>query len=176
MQLYTGRGDDGTTTLYGSTKRIRKDAAIIDALGSVDEVNSFIGWCKAKAAEPQVKKVLESVQHVLFIIQAEIAGAKPAVTMEQVQIVEKAISKISEKLKPIKGFVITGETELGAMFDVARTIARRAERCINKAGRQRELRIGRPAQAYLNRLSSLLYVLARQESVRARKREKSPKY
>ena len=174
--LYTGRGDDGTTTLYGGKKRIGKDSKIIGALGSVDETNSFVGWCKAEACEDEMKQVLEAAQQVLFVLQAEIAGADKTVRVRDVQRMEKDIKKFSAELAPIKGFVLAGETKRAAMLDVARTIARRAERCINKGLNEGELKIGKPALAYLNRLSSLLYVLARVTNVRARKKEKSPEY
>lgn len=174
--LYTGRGDDGTTTLYGGRKRIGKDSYVIEALGSVDEVNSFIGWCKATARAEEIKQALEAAQQVLFVLQAEIAGAGKAIKAKDVQRLEKVINKFSAELPEIKRFIIAGETDRAAMFDVARTIVRRAERCINKGLHKKELKIGEPALAYLNRLSSLLYVLARVTNARARKKEKSPEY
>lgn len=174
--LYTGRGDDGTTTLYGGRKRIGKDSYVIEALGSVDEVNSFIGWCKATARAEEIKQALEAAQQVLFVLQAEIAGAEKAVQAKDVQRMEKVIKKFSAELPEIKRFIIAGGTERAAMFDVARTIARRAERCINNGLHKKELKIGEQALAYLNRLSSLLYVLARVTNARARKKEKPPEY
>ncbi len=174
--LYTGRGDDGTTTLYGGPKRLGKDSDVIEALGSVDEINSFIGWCRTQMEETALQKILEDAQQVLFILQAEIAGANKAVRREDVQRMETVIKKLSAELPSIKGFVLAGETAAAAMLDVARTIARRAERVINKGMKKKELIVGEGALAYLNRLSSLLYVLARVQNFRNNKIEKTPKY
>jgi cob(I)alamin adenosyltransferase len=174
--LYTGRGDDGTTTLYGNPKRIGKDSIIIEALGSIDEINSFIGWCKASVTDTDIKKSLERAQQTLFVLQAELAGADKRVRPAQVQTLEKAIKDYSAELPKIKGFVVAGETDVAAMLDVGRTIARRAERTVNRGLTQGEIKIHKSAQAYLNRLSSLLYVLARVVNARAHKVERPPKY
>jgi len=174
--LYTGRGDDGTTTLYGGKGRLGKDSSIIAALGSVDEINSFIGWCRAKATGKEIKQALEDAQQVLFVVQAEMAGSDKAVSVRDLRRIEQVIKQFSQELPLIKGFVLAGETEVGAMLDVARTIARRAERLINKGMKKKELKVGKLALAYVNRLSSLLYVLARVANRRAHKKEKAPQY
>src|SRR3989338_6097841 len=165
--LYTRAGDKGTTKTFACDQRISKSSAVAEALGSLDETNSFLGFCKvhpkAKNYKLQTKNfsdIVHKIQQNLFIVQAELAGAPKTITKEKVKEVEKLVDAVEKELPPIKTFFISGGTELAATFDVARTLARRAERrvvAVNESG----TKIGEDTLAYLNRLSSLLYALAR---------------
>lgn len=166
--LYTRKGDDGTTKTFGCDQRISKSSAIAEALGSLDEINSFLGICKVKSAEQKlnlgdkkISDIVHGIQQTLFIIQAELAGADKRVGEEKVLEIEGLINQIEKILPPIKTFFISGGTEIGATFDVARTIARRAERRVVEVNKENSRPISPETLKYLNRLSSILYALAR---------------
>lgn len=166
--LYTRKGDDGTTKTLGNDQRISKSSAIAEALGAMDEINSFLGICKIKSAEEKlvfnnqnISDTVHGIQETLFIIQAELAGADKKVGDEKVLELEKLINEIETAMPPIKTFFISGGTELGAIFDVARTMARRAERRVVWVSEEGQRPIGDNTKKYLNRLSSILYALAR---------------
>ncbi len=180
--LYTGKGDNGTTKLFGCDQRMSKSSAIAEALGTVDEVNSFLGFLKLRTRvllaveEMDYHDVLSDVQQDLFVIQAELAGADKKTTREQVAKLERWIGAIEAELPPIKSFFVSGGCEEAALCDVARTMARRAERRVVAA-----LEIPNPEEkpplfAYLNRLSSLLYALARLANHREGVPEVKPHY
>jgi len=175
-KVYTGRGDDGTTTLCDDKGRIKKNACSIAALGSLDEVNSFVGWCRAVVRDEDIKERLEDVQQALFILQAELAGADKAVTRDLVKKLESMIAELEKELPVINTFLVSGETEMTAMLDVARTMVRRAERAVIAGVEKKEISVAAPALAYINRLSSLLYVMARVVSVREGAEEGPPTY
>ncbi len=171
--LYTGYGDKGTTTLFGcKQERISKSANIVEALGTVDELNAYLGVVKVHsdmdklAVEIDSKKILysdiiEEIQQVLFIIQAELAGSDMTVPKNSVEKLEKIIHEISELLPPIKSFTISGGSLSSAELDVARTLARRAERRIVSVLDEKIRIIGIETIAYMNRLSSILFALSR---------------
>ena len=134
----------------------------------MDEINSFLGICKIKSVEKKfifngqnISEIVHGIQETLFIIQAELAGADKKVGEEKVLELEKIINEIETTMPPIKTFFISGGTELGVTFDVARTIARRAERRVVGVLEEGHRPIGDNTKKYLNRLSSILYALAR---------------
>lgn len=181
--FYTKKGDKGTTTTFGCDQRISKSSAIAEALGSVDEINSFLGTCKVKFAEKKlmlgeekISDIVHSIQQTLFIVQAELAGAEKKVTEEKILGLEKLINDIEKIIPPIKTFFISGGTELGADFDFARTIARRAERRVVQVNEEGIQTITPNALKYLNRLSSTLYALARLCNHLSGINEESPNY
>ncbi len=180
--LYTGKGDNGTTGLFGCDQRMSKSSAIAEALGSVDEINSLIGVLKMKAKNiPAVAglmyhDLLSDVQQDLFIIQAELAGADKQMDKERVSKVEGWIGTIESELPPITSFFVSGGSMEGAMCDYARTVARRAERRVVAAIEDGTAHEKPPMLAYLNRLSSLLYALARLANHRAGITEEKPHY
>lgn len=203
--LYTRKGDKGTTKTFGCDQRISKSSAIAEALGALDETNSTLGVLRAKCSEndsrfsildSRFEQILLRVQQNLFIIQAELAGAEgKTISEEKIKEIESYIDAAEKEMPPIKSFFIPGATELGAMFDVARTVARRAERRVtavidsfdkaqDKAGgrlpaphsSRQAGKIGIHSQAYLNRLSSLLYALARLSSHKSGINEQPPSY
>ena len=132
--LYTGKGDGGTTKLFGCDQRISKSSAMAEALGTVDEINSFLGFIKIRTQKldavsgKNYHEVLSDVQQDLFVVQAQLAGADKHVDIERVKKLEGWIAEIEKELPPIKSFFVSGGTEEAAICDVARTLARRAER------------------------------------------------
>lgn len=181
--LYTRKGDTGTTKTFGCNQRISKSTAIAEALGSLDETNSFLGLCKAhpKAKSYKLKAksffdIVFDAQQALFIVQAELAGADKTMPEARVKGVEAIIDGIEKELPPIKSFFIPGAGELSARFDAARTIARRAERRVVQVVEEGTRIMGAHSMAYLNRLSSLLYALARYANHKAKIKETPPSY
>lgn len=178
MALFTGKGDGGTTKVFGcDQQRISKSSELPEALGALDELNAFLGFVKLRAAgNERISLVLREVQETLFIIQAEVAGADKHVREDVVQKVEVVVNAIEKEIPPLKGFSIAGGTELSALLDVARTLARRAERRLIAVA-EADLREVPPAtKAYMNRLSSLLFALARLANHLAGVAEENPKY
>jgi cob(I)alamin adenosyltransferase len=187
--LYTGKGDNGTTKTFGSCdQRISKSSAIAEALGTLDEVNSFLGVVKMESSAHEIAifnngdnprttaEIVGEVQQNLFIVQAEVAGADKHITSEKVRELETIINTIEQELPPIKTFFVSGGTTLVAMLDVARTLARRAERRVVGVSEEGIVPIGKDTLAYLNRLSSLLYALARQVNHKSGITEEPPTY
>jgi len=189
--LYTRKGDDGTTKTLGADHRISKSSKIAEALGSIDEINSFLGLCKVASqksgfsiSELPFELIVHTIQETLFVIQAELAGSTMTVQSEKVKELETWTDAIEKELPPIKTFFISGGTELGALFDTARTIARRAERRIievsedpsSSSGHGGIVLVGAGTKAYLNRFSSVLYALARLSNHLSGVSEVSPTY
>lgn len=154
--LFTGKGDDGTTYFFGSKERFGKDTPLVEALGTCDELNSLLGYLRAKISGDSA--LIEEVQQDLFIIQAELAGADKHIVEEKVKTMEERINAIEKELPPIKTFFVPGANEESALYDMARTLARRTERRVVALGDKVP---SKWTLAYLNRLSSLLYALAR---------------
>ncbi|OGI72697.1 ATP:cob(I)alamin adenosyltransferase [Candidatus Nomurabacteria bacterium RIFCSPHIGHO2_02_FULL_38_15] len=190
--LYTGKGDGGTTKLFNTPvgERLSKSANIFEALGTIDELNSFLGIVKVLCTQTgyavnaqSFESIIHNVQENLFIIQAELAGSAMSITESTIHEVEGLITNIETNLPPIKTFFISGGTLLGAHFDTARTIARRAERrvvAVHEAGSQgqslRKNKVSEQTLKYLNRLSSLFYALARYSNHLVGIDEKPPSY
>ena len=176
--LYTGKGDGGTTKVFGcDQQRISKSSELPEALGALDELNAFLGFVKMRAqGEPRIGSVLRETQETLFIVQAEVAGADKRVTREKVGAIETIINDAEKEIPPLKGFSIAGGTELSALLDVARTLARRAERRVIAAAEAQARAVTPETKAYLNRLSSLLFALARLANHLAGVAEETPRY
>lgn len=181
--LYTRKGDNGTSGLFGTKNRLPKNSSIYDALGTLDELNSLLGLCRASTytaaklsagISAEVLPELLKVQECLFVIQAELAGADKSITQEQVDGLEKTIDCIERMIPTPHAFVIPGSTMISAWCDYARTVARRAERAVISA--QPVKTLSASTMVYLNRLSSLLYSLARYSSVLEKTAELSPSY
>ena len=173
--LYTRKGDSGTTTAFGcNQQRISKSSELPEALGSLDELNAFLGFIKMR--DPRIAHTLREVQETLFIIQAQVAGADKKVGEHSVQQVERLVNDIEEKIPSLKGFSIAGGTELSALLDVARTLARRVERRVIAVKELGIRDLPSATMQYLNRLSSLLFALARLANHLAGVTEENPKY
>jgi len=178
MALFTGKGDKGTTTAFGCNQtRISKSSELPEALGALDELNAFIGFVKIKSADSErIGGILCEIQETLFIIQAEVAGADKKVGKHAVEEVEKIVNDIEKGIPKLKGFSISGGTELSALLDIARTLARRAERRVIAVKEMHLCEIAPDTLAYLNRLSSLLFALARLANHLAGVAEENPRY
>lgn len=173
-KIYTKTGDDGRTGLFGGG-RVDKDHARVEAYGDVDELNAVIGAARAVEMMPRVDEVLAPVQRDLFAIGALLATPQPAKHREQLEKarlsdkrvaqLEQAIDDGEEELEPLKAFILPGGTPKAAALHVARTVCRRAERSIVRLQRTDE--VPQVVIVYLNRLSDLLFVLARVANRRA---------
>jgi cob(I)alamin adenosyltransferase len=159
-KIVTRTGDDGTTGL-GDGSRLPKDSARIEAIGTVDELNSIIGLLRSAPGLPQeASTLLLRIQHDLFDLGGELAVPGYSVLTEaHVEALESAVEHINDQLPPLKEFILPGGSEAAARCHVARTVARRAERRCWALSRAQDTR--GVALVYLNRLSDLLFVLAR---------------
>lgn len=180
--MYTGKGDTGSSTTLRSQNRIWKCDKIFEALGSVDELNAWIGLCRTKLSpgervkHERIVDVLFNIQEQLFSIQAELAGADKAVDPHAVEYFESIINYIQESLPPVTSFLIPGGTETAAMLDYARTLTRRSERSLVEAYNENNNFIKPETLSFLNRLSSILYALTRWINYQAGIEEKAPRY
>lgn len=180
--LYTGKGDAGTTKLFGCTERIAKTEPEIEALGALDELNSLLGVCRththALAAvsivDIPMPEYIRRIQEDLFILQAQVAGADKSLREGRLSEIETAIAEIETKIPPPKGFLISGGDRLEALLDYARAVSRRTERRIIAAKDKREL--PHESYQYMNRLSSILYALARLAAHLSGVKEQAPRY
>lgn len=184
MAFFTGKGDQGTTKLFDSPKGKRESKAspVFETLGTLDELNSLIGICKAGAGEDIVlinqslKKVLHGIQDRLFTISAEVAGAPKSIPEADVKEVEAIIQAIEAALPPVTSFLVPGATELSARIDLARAVSRRAERRLVMLKESSERELSEHSMQYANRLSSLLYALVRVVNHHADVEEAPPAY
>lgn len=177
-KIYTGTGDDGTTSLFGG-ERVGKGNPRIDAYGTVDETNSIVGMARAhltgEPGEDELDPVLGDLQDELFVLGADLAtpmDAKPVVERiedDHVKALEDRIDRFDADLPPLKNFILPGGTPAGAALHSARTVCRRAERQIVEANTSAP--INEQAMVYLNRLSDLFFVLARWTNRKAGVRE-----
>ncbi|MFH1608505.1 MAG: cob(I)yrinic acid a,c-diamide adenosyltransferase [Patescibacteria group bacterium] len=122
------------------------------------------------------EKIIHNVQEDLFIIQAEIAGSKISIEESKIKELENIVDSIEKELPEIKSFFISGGTKLAVLFDISRTISRRAERRVIAVVEEKKTEVSSSTLAYLNRLSSLLYACARLANYRAGILEESPNY
>lgn len=168
VKVYTRKGDDGTTGLYGGG-RVPKDSAAPAAYGTVDEAQAALGVARAETDRSgDLHEILVGVERDLWVLMAElatdpgnrhklVAGASQ-VTAEMVTALETTIDDVSERFDPPTEFVVPGESRISALLDVARTVVRRAERDAVAAAVE-----GSQVVPYLNRLSDLCWTLARWE-------------
>jgi cob(I)alamin adenosyltransferase len=172
LRIYTKTGDLGETSLLGGT-RVPKDHLRVAAYGDVDETNAALGAVRA-LAEETLERLILSIQKDLFAIGAQLADpshkvtarrAKAAVTPAHVRRLERAIDAREERLPPLRSFVLPGGTPAAALLHQARTVCRRAERSVVTLAREAD--IDPRIIVYLNRLSDLVFVLARAENHRA---------
>lgn len=169
MKIYTKQGDEGETGLFGGT-RVSKASPRVAAYGDVDELNSALGVARAAGLDEDVDALLARIQSELFELGAELAARPgkalgiPTIGDGEVEALERAIDRAEEELVPLATFILPGGARPAAHLHVARTVCRRAERAIVGLGagetRPEVLR-------YVNRLSDLLFVLARLANHRA---------
>lgn len=164
-KIYTRTGDDGTTGL-GDGTRVSKDSLRVEAYGSVDELNSVIGLLLTHELSEDIRACLTDVQHRLFDLGGELCiPGHEALRQEQVKRLEETLDDLNSGLQPLKEFILPGGSSAAAMCHVARTICRRAERRV--VSLRRAEAVSSTAVTYLNRLSDLLFVIARTLNARS---------
>ena len=158
-KIYTRTGDDGSTGL-GDGSRVAKDSPRVDAYGTVDEANSCIGLVLAGDVPDDIRQLLTAVQHQLFDLGGELCiPGHAAITGDDVEALERQLDHYNDDLPPLKDFILPAGGEAASRCHLARTIVRRAERETVTLARHDAVRP--EAIRYLNRLSDLLFVLAR---------------
>jgi cob(I)alamin adenosyltransferase len=174
IKIYTRTGDDGRTGLFGGG-RVDKDDPRVEAYGDVDELNAVIGQARSVDMLPRIDEILAPVQVDLFAIGALLATPHPEKHREQLEkarLTDKRIAQLEQaiddgeaELEPLKAFILPGGTPKASALHVARTVCRRAERSIIRLQKTDE--VPQAVIIYLNRLSDLLFVLARVANRRA---------
>ena len=174
MRIYTRTGDAGETGLFAGG-RVPKDHPRVAAYGEVDELNAALGMAMTLAPAADDRDLLETIQRDLFTIGSELATPDPArlaqalsgprVGEAHVAVLERAIDACEAALEPLRNFILPGGTSKAAAFHLARTVCRRAERAVVRLAH--ETTVSADILKYLNRLSDLLFVLARAANARA---------
>ena len=178
MPIYTGRGDEGVTDLR-NMDRVAKTSPRIEAYGTVDELNALLGTVRP-TGHADVDDHLETVQNHLHVVQADFANPDPneddpRVRNEHVLVLEEWMDSYDEELEPLRSFILPGGSESGGKIHHARAVCRRAERRA-VALTEADETVNATAVAYLNRLSDLLFVLARVVNARENVPEEAPSY
>ena len=172
MKIYTKTGDAGETSLFDNS-RVSKADPRVDAYGEVDEVNAVLGAALSQGVDDDIASVLTTVQKDLFAVGARLADpssriaervTKAAVTTEQIELLETTIDRLETELPPLRRFILPGGSSAGALLHLARTVSRRAERRVVALGTDS---VEPGVIIYLNRLSDLLFVMARAVNHRA---------
>jgi len=173
VKIYTKRGDAGETDLFGGP-RVGKDDRRVEAYGAVDELNAVVGLCAATTGCDDVRSALRVIQSTLFDLGAYLAapdsrrrekGGLAGVADEDVVSLERHIDALEAELEPLARFILPGGTPASAVLHMARTVCRRAERRV--VALHRDTPQSEVALRYVNRLSDLLFVMARVENRRA---------
>jgi cob(I)alamin adenosyltransferase len=166
MRIYTRGGDQGETGLLGGA-RVPKDAMRPEVIGTLDELNATLGLTRCESLPQPIATLLEELQRQLFDVGSELANpakAVPAIRSigpEDVKVLEAAIDRHEATLPPLHTFILPGGARTAAMLHVARTVCRRMERRLTSLARAEPGSISPELSAYVNRLSDLLFVLAR---------------
>lgn len=174
LKIYTKTGDTGQTALFGGG-RVEKDHLRVEAYGNVDELNACLGMARSVELMPRIDEVLVPIQRDLFSIGALLATPdrdkmhqqlqKARIDDERIAELERAIDDCDRELEPLKSFILPGGTPKSSALHVARTVCRRAERRV--VALNREVQLPGLVVIYLNRLSDLLFMLARVANRRA---------
>ena len=166
MRIYTRQGDQGQTTLFDG-KRVSKDDLRLTTYGTVDELNSWLGLAASICRHERLQTMIDTLQHQLFDLGADLATPLDSpnsalvhrVSAEQATVMEQQIDTATAELAPLKQFILPGGSPLASHLHIARTVCRRAERHLVELMRHEQ--VGGAALIYLNRLSDLLFVMAR---------------
>jgi cob(I)alamin adenosyltransferase len=168
-KIYTRTGDKGTTGL-GDGSRVDKDHLRIEAIGSVDELNSTIGLLLTEVLPEDIRQDLTHIQHRLFDLGGELSmPGHSLIRDEQVRLLENRLDALNAPLPPLEDFILPGGSPAAALCHLARALCRRAERSLVRLSRQEP--VSESALKYLNRLSDLLFVMARALNRHAGKEE-----
>ncbi len=164
MKIYTRTGDRGETSLLGGV-RVGKDDLTVEAFGTVDELNAGLGLARSMVLPDVIDEVIGRIQHQLFDLGAELAAGEterdlPKIGQRQIDALERAIDEFDATLPQLVNFILPSGNPVACQLHVCRSVCRRAERCTVRLERQRSQDVG-SAVVYLNRLSDLLFVLAR---------------
>ena len=166
MKIYTKTGDTGQTGLFGGP-RVSKDHPRIEAYGTVDELNSVLGVARAAALPAEIDELVARIQNELFSVGAELATPNPdaagmrVIRASHVEALEQAMDHYEKSLEPLKQFILPGGTAAASALHLARTVCRRAERQVVTLAVLPDESISSDIVIYLNRISDLLFVLAR---------------
>ena len=175
MKIYTKFGDSGETALYGGTRK-PKDALQIEALGTVDELNAYIGYAQTLIEDEEISAMVIRIQNHLFSLGADLAtpethtkSAEMRITSDFTTEMESAIDTFSDELPPLTNFILPGGCVAGSLLHVARAVCRRSERCVVRLSHETD--VNPEIIRCLNRLSDLLFILARVVNHRAQTEE-----
>ncbi len=176
MKIYTKTGDEGETALFGG-ERVPKNALRIEAYGSVDELNSLLGIIRSLNHHKALESILNNLQNQLFEVGADLATPAghrttyiPRIKKSHASALERIIDRLESNLQPLKSFILPGGSPVASHLHFARTVCRRAERNVVRLSREEQT--GNAVIVYLNRLSDLLFVMARYANVLENREEK----
>ena len=163
MKIYTKTGDEGKTSLFDNSRVWKSDERIM-SYGAIDELNSSLGIALSLELDPEIKDILIKIQNDLFIVGSDLANPnmsdkKIRTTPEMITFLEQKIDLLEPQLEPLTSFILPGGTLLASIIHLSRTISRRAETYVVALSKNEE--INSDAAIYLNRLSDLMFVLAR---------------
>jgi cob(I)alamin adenosyltransferase len=163
MKIYTKTGDEGKTSLFDNSRVWKSDERIM-SYGAVDELNSSIGIALSLELDQEIKDILIKIQNDLFIVGSDLANPdmsdkKIRTTVEMITFLEQKIDSLEPQLEQLTSFILPGGTLLASIIHLTRTISRRAETHVVELSKNEE--INKDAAIYLNRLSDLMFVLAR---------------
>tara|TARA_A100001037_G_scaffold8326_1_gene8170 strand:+ start:1590 stop:2126 length:537 start_codon:yes stop_codon:yes gene_type:complete len=163
MKIYTKTGDEGKTSLFDNSRVWKSDQRIM-SYGAVDELNSSLGIALSLELDPEIKDILIKLQNDLFIVGSDLANPnmsdkKIRTTTEMITFLEQKIDLLEPQLEPLTSFILPGGTLLASILHLSRTISRRAETHVIALSQNEE--INKEAAIYLNRLSDLMFILAR---------------
>jgi len=161
MSTYTRKGDTGTTLLYGGV-RVEKDDPGIEVCGNIDELSASLGMVRAEGLPPQFETIIVRIQQELISFCSDIVSGSATILPEHTWKLESEIDRIESELPPLAQFIIPGDNRISATLHLSRTICRRAERRLVTLFRTRHKLPH--LTVYLNRLSDLLFVMARKFS------------
>ena len=174
MKIYTKKGDNGNTSLFGG-QTVSKSASRIESYGTVDELNSILGVVRSFNVSKSVDEWLNKVQHQLFVLGADLATSQnnntriDRISQDEIDFLEITIDQMDEELPPLKNFILPGGTSAAASIHHARTVCRRAERLTVACAMEVEL--SELTVKYLNRLSDFLFMLGRYENFKSGKKD-----
>ena len=163
MKIYTKTGDEGKTSLFDNSRVWKSDERIM-SYGAVDELNSSIGIALSLELDNEIKEILIKIQNDLFMVGSDLANPNMAnkkirTTEEMIIFLEQKIDLLEPQLKPLTSFILPGGTLLASILHLSRTISRRAETHVVALSKSED--INKEAVIYLNRLSDLMFILAR---------------